>query len=69
MEISDLEQGKLQQLWKRLRDTRDAEELASSQPSVSLNIGAANRFISQAVPELSQEQRRKLREVGEEVVA
>ena len=38
-------------------------DLQNSKRTLDVNVGAANRFISSAIPELSSEQRQKLKEV------
>uniref|UniRef100_A0A7S1X4P4 Nuclear nucleic acid-binding protein C1D n=1 Tax=Tetraselmis chuii TaxID=63592 RepID=A0A7S1X4P4_9CHLO len=58
------EAERLAQYSKRVAAATAAKELAGSKRSLALNIGAANRFIEHAIPELSQEQKQKLREVG-----
>jgi len=38
--------------------------LSVHKPALELNIGAANRFISHAIPDLSQSQKAALKEIG-----
>lgn len=38
-------------------------DLQNSKRTLDINVGAANRFISSAIPELTPEQRQKLKEV------
>lgn len=46
-----------------------AEYLRTHKPSGSVDVAAANRFISHALPDLTDEQRRKLRQDTEAVKA
>uniref|UniRef100_A0A7S3QJX9 Nuclear nucleic acid-binding protein C1D n=1 Tax=Dunaliella tertiolecta TaxID=3047 RepID=A0A7S3QJX9_DUNTE len=47
---------------KKVAKAVAAHELATSKPTVSLNVSAANRFIDHAIPDLNPEQRRLLKE-------
>ena len=48
---------------KKVRKLESAEYLAVNKPALELNVGAANRFISHAIPDLSREQKVALKEV------
>jgi hypothetical protein len=48
---------------KKVRKLESAEYLATHKPALELNIGAANRFISHAIPDLSADQKTALKEV------
>mmetsp|Transcript_853 Transcript_853/g.1982 ORF Transcript_853/g.1982 Transcript_853/m.1982 type:complete len:207 (+) Transcript_853:112-732(+) len=58
------ETERLTQWAKRLAKAASKKEASESQRGLALNIGAANRFIEHAIPELSKEQKQQLREVG-----
>jgi hypothetical protein len=55
-------QERLHRYGNKLRRAANEDELARSRPGTELNVAAANRFISQAIPDLTPEQRRRLRE-------
>jgi len=51
---------------KKVRKLESAEYLALNKPALELNIGAANRFISHAIPDLSKDQKAALKEVRQD---
>ncbi|KAI8467071.1 MAG: hypothetical protein J3K34DRAFT_482503 [Monoraphidium minutum] len=56
------EQDRLQRYERKLKRAAAEDELARTRPGTELNVAAANRFISQAIPDLTPEQRQQLRE-------
>jgi len=48
---------------KKVRKLESAEYLAVNKPALELNIGAANRFISHAIPDLNADQKAALKQV------
>ena len=56
-------QERLKVYGKKVRKLESAEYLAVNKPALELNVGAANRFISHAIPDLSREQKVALKEV------
>ena len=60
------ELDRLKQYKKKVDRDIAEQELRHSRPTISLNIAAANRFIDHAIPDLTQEQRGRLREQNRE---
>lgn len=58
------ESERLKVYGKKVRKLESAEYLATHKPALELNIGAANRFISHAIPDLSADQKTALKEVS-----
>mmetsp|Transcript_15613 Transcript_15613/g.43670 ORF Transcript_15613/g.43670 Transcript_15613/m.43670 type:complete len:219 (-) Transcript_15613:30-686(-) len=58
------EEERLQQYSKRLAAAMNEHQLANSKRSLAVDIGAANRFIEHAIPDLSSEQKVMLRDAG-----
>eukprot|EP00798_Chlamydomonas_sp_ICE-L_P015270 gene15270-21352_t len=56
------EDERLSRVHKRVTKSAAAKELREARPTVTLDIGAANRFINAAIPELSAEQRQLLKD-------
>lgn len=52
---------RLKQYRKKVNRVTAADELSRARPTVSLNIAAANRFISHAMPSFSDDQAERLR--------
>ncbi len=61
-------QERLEKYDKKVRKALAVEELASTRPAVTLDIAAANRFIDHAIPDLSKEQKERLKQVCQAVV-
>ncbi|KAL4421998.1 hypothetical protein ABPG77_005428 [Micractinium sp. CCAP 211/92] len=59
------EQERLAQYGKKVRRAAAEKELRESRRSLEVNVAAVNRFISAAVPELTQEQRAALKAAGQ----
>lgn len=55
---------RLKQYQRKVRKAVAEEELRESKPSLEVDVGALSRFIAAAVPDLSAEQKRELKEVG-----
>lgn len=49
---------------KKVKKAITADDLARHRPGTSLNIAAANRFIDAAIPDLTQEQKQAIRNLG-----
>lgn len=56
-------QERLKHYDKKVKKLESADYLAKNRRSLTLNIGAANRFIDNAVPSLTKEQKEALRQV------
>lgn len=56
---------RVQQYVKKVSKAVAAEELKALRPSYSLDVAAANRFIDHAIPDLTDEQRQRLRQASE----
>jgi hypothetical protein len=61
-------QERLQQYSRRVAAAVRDHETATKNRSMAVDIGAANRFIEHAIPELTEEQKRKLRKVRKYLV-
>ena len=61
--LSTHAQERLQQYSRRIAGAVRAHEAETQNRSMAVDIGAANRFIEHAIPELSDDQKKKLREV------
>lgn len=57
-------QERLQQYSLRVAKAVNARDLANSRRSLAVDIGAANRFIEHAIPELTDDQKQRLRQAG-----
>ena len=49
---------------KKVQGTLTHDEVSRTKPGASLNIAAANRFIDDAIPDLTAEQRQQLKQIG-----
>ena len=58
------ESPRLKQYQRKVRKAVAEEELRESKPGLEVDVGALSRFIAAAVPDLSAEQKRELKEVG-----
>ena len=56
-------QERLRKYSKRLAAAMNEQELANSKRSLAVDVGAANRFIEHAIPDLTDEQKTMLRDV------
>ena len=56
-------QARLKLYEVKVQGAAEAAWLAQHRPSTQVNVNAANRFISHALPDLSQEQRAALKQV------
>lgn len=56
-------QDRIQRYKKKLKKLISDEELAVTRRSLTLNVGAANRFIDAAIPDLPEDQKKALRKV------
>lgn len=56
------EQKRLERYDNKVRRAVNDDTLARTRPGTELNVAAANRFIAQAIPDLTPEQRQRLRE-------
>ena len=61
--LRPLGQARLQLYEAKVQQAATAAWLAANKPKTQMNVGAANRFISHALPDLSQEQRAALKQV------
>lgn len=57
-----LVQERLKVYGKKIRRLESEEYLAKTRPSLEVNIAAANRFINNAIPDLSKEQKQALKQ-------
>lgn len=48
---------------KKVRKLESEEYLSTHKPSMEVNVAAANRFITHAIPDLNKEQKAALRKV------
>lgn len=56
------EQERIKLYSKKVSKAISADELRKARPTVTLDIAAANRFIDHSIPDLTKEQRQKLKE-------
>lgn len=57
-------QERLRRYEAKLRRATLDDELARTRPSSDLNVAAANRFIANAIPDLTAEQKQALRDAA-----
>ena len=60
------EQDRIKRYDNKLKKLAKDQELATTQRTLSLNVGAANRFIDAAIPDLTAAQKTALRQVHRE---
>ena len=56
-------QAHVEKFLRKVKKVAHEKELKEAQRVTEVNVGAANRFISHALPDLSKAQKRQLREV------
>ena len=56
-------QAHVEKYLRKVKKVAHEKELKEAQRVTEVNVGAANRFISHALPDLSKAQKRQLREV------
>ena len=56
-------QDRIKRYQAKLKKLIEDEELASRRRTITLNVGAANRFIDAAIPDLTEDQKAALKKV------
>ncbi len=64
LDSHELLQDRLKQFGKKVKKAAAAKELKESKRSMEVDVGAINRFISHAVPDLSSQQKQALAVAG-----